>query len=394
MTSSGGTVLFLEHEASRTGASIFLLRLLGWLKTDSNFDFQTLAGRWGELLPEFRSVGIVDTFEPEPKLIYRVLRRLKSNNWQQSKHLATLREKLVRSDIRLIYANSVASARMLDFLSFLRCPVICHVHELDGAIQTVGSQHIHMLEKRKPHYIAVSHAVAENLTRKYRIPANRVRVIYGFVPVPEFSPAEANLQESIRREIGIGREPKIICGCGSIEHRKGTDIFVEVAVEVIRRNGDIPAHFVWIGGSREGVETMRKHLIRLGLADRVHFVGSKSNVASYFEAADIFLLTSREDPFPLVMLEAALHEIPIVCFDETGGAPEFLLHDSGFVVPKFDIGKMSDKVMELLASPRLCKRMGAAGRQKVISRHKLSAGAQEIANVIGETLGLESGAPI
>ncbi|RXG96249.1 glycosyltransferase family 4 protein [Bradyrhizobium zhanjiangense] len=390
MTSKDGTVLFLEHEASRTGASIFLLRLLSWLRTDSNFDFRILAGRWGELLPEFRSVGMVDAFEPEPKLAYRFIRRLKSNNWQQSKHLHALREKLAQSDIRLIYANSVASARMLDFLSFLQCPVICHVHELNGAIQTLGSQSIHILEKYKPHYIAVSHAVAENLTRKHRIPANRVRVIYGFVPVSEFSPREANLQESIRREIGIPRETKIICGCGSIEHRKGTDIFVEVARTVIRRNEALPAHFVWIGGTPDGVETMRKRLTRLGLTDRVHFIGSKSNVAPYFEAADIFLLTSREDPFPLVMLEAALHKTPIVCFDQTGGAPEFLLNDSGFVVPKFDIEKMSDKVMELLASPHLCKQMGEAARQKVISCHELSLGAQQIANVIGERLGLRS----
>lgn len=386
MTSRDGTVLFLEHEASRTGASIFLLRLLDQLRTDSNLDFGVLAGRWGELLPEFRSVGTVDAFEPEPSLAYRVLRRLKLNNRQQSKHLALLREKLARRDIRLIYANSVASAKMLDFLSFLRCPVVCHVHELDGAIQTLGSQHINVLEKHKPHYIAVSHAVAENLTRKYRIPADRVRVIYGFVPVSEFSHTDVNSQDSIRREIGIARETKVICGCGSIEHRKGTDIFIEVAGEVIRRSGALSVHFVWIGGTHEDVATMRKRLARFGLTDRVHFVGSKSNVASYFEAADVFLLTSREDPFPLVMLEAALHETPIVCFDQTGGAPEFLCNDSGFVVPKFDIEKMSDKVMELLASPQLCKQMGAAGRRKVISRHELSAGAREIANVIRKNL--------
>ncbi|WP_091878319.1 glycosyltransferase family 4 protein [Bradyrhizobium sp. Rc2d] len=389
MTSKGGTVLFLEHEASRTGASIFLLRLLDWLKTDTSFNFRVLAGRWGELLPEFQSLGIADTFEPEPNFVYRVLRRLKLNNRQQSEHLDALRQKLGRSDIRLIYANSVASARMLDFLSFLQCPVICHVHELDGAIQILGSQYIHVLEKHKPHYIAVSRAVAENLTKKYLIPANRVRVIHGFVPVSEFCRAESDLQESVRREIGIAPDAKIICGCGSIEHRKGTDIFVKVADEVIRRSGAFPVHFVWIGGAREDIETMCKRLVRLGLADRIHFVGSKSNVASYFEAADIFLLTSREDPFPLVMLEAALHETPIICFDQTGGAPEFLQDDSGFVVPKFNIEKMSDKVMELLASPHLCKQMGAAGRRKVISRHDLTVGAREIAAVIGERLELE-----
>lgn len=386
MSSKRGTVLFLEHEASRTGASIFFLRLLRWLRANCEFEIHILAGSPGEMLSDFQSIGTVDTFGPRPTLSYKTVRRLKLSNWHDSNHLAYLRKKLAGSDVRLIYANSVASAKMLEFLSFLRCPVICHVHELDGAIQALGPNCIDILEKHKPTYIAVSRAVEENLTRKYGIPAERVKMIYGFIPIAEVSQARTNSRETVRREFGIPREAKMICGCGSIEHRKGTDIFLEVAADITRRNSAVSVYFVWIGGSRQAVDTMRKRVLSSGLGGVLHFAGSRSNVAPYFEAADIFLLTSREDPFPLVMLEAALQQKPIVCFDQAGGAPEFLHRDSGLVIPKFDIGRMSDKVIELLASPDLCSRLGAAAKQKVIGCHDLTVGASKIASVIEDRL--------
>ncbi|MDE5452814.1 glycosyltransferase [Bradyrhizobium sp. CSA112] len=382
MSSKHGTVLFLEHEASRTGASIFLLRLLRWLRANSEFGIHILAGSSGEMLSEFQFIGTVDTIEPRPTLPYKVLRRLKMSSWHDKNHLAKLRKGLARGNIRLIYANSIASARMLDFLSFLACPVICHVHELDGAIQGLGLQNIRVLERHKSHYIAVSHAVRQNLTDNYGISARRIQTIHGFIPLSNASVAQDPSPEAIRLELGIPQHAKIVCGCGSIEHRKGIDLFLRVAAEVTEKNGAAGPHFVWIGGKRQNVHEMRKQVSSSGLQNLVHFIGNRPNVAPYFEAADIFLLTSREDPFPLVMLEAALHQLPIICFDHTGGAPEFLQRDTGFIVPKFDIEKMADKVVELLASPELCRRTGTAAKQKVISCHDLSVGGAKIASII------------
>jgi glycosyltransferase involved in cell wall biosynthesis len=393
MNGKRGTVLFLGHDASRTGASIFLLRLLRWLRANHDFDFRILTGSTGDLSSDFQSIGTVDSFEPNPTPLYRILRRLKLSNWHDSKHLAGLRDRLARDDIRLIYVNSIASARMLDFLSFLACPVICHVHELDGAIQSLGIQNIGILEKCKSTYIAVSHAVEQNLTEKYGVSADRVQTIYGFIPVSDVIDAQAHSQEAIRRELGVAQEVKIVCGCGSIEHRKGTDIFLKVAAEVTQRRSIVPVHFVWIGGKPQRVDDMRKQASSLGLGSVVHFIGNRPNVAPYFEAADIFLLTSREDPFPLVMLEAALHQKPIICFDQTGGAPEFLQHDAGFIVPKFDVGEMSDKVIALLASPDLRRRMGTAAKQKVTNCHDVTVGGPKIASMIEGTLLAQSAAP-
>src|SRR5262249_8581978 len=144
-------------------------------------------GRSGELSSEFASVAAVDLFQPTASILYRALRRLDHHHGLLASHLTRLRERLSEAGIRLIYVNSVARSQMLDFLSFLNCPVVCHVHELAGAISLLnaatGVQTIDLLEKRSPRYIAVSAAVERNLVG-YGVPQSRVEVIHGFIPAP------------------------------------------------------------------------------------------------------------------------------------------------------------------------------------------------------------------
>jgi glycosyltransferase involved in cell wall biosynthesis len=107
---------------------------------------------------------------------------------------------------------------------------------------------------------------------------------------------------------------------------------------------------------------------------------------SYYDASDIFLLTSREDPFPLVMLEAASRSLPIVCFANSGGAPEFVEKDAGLIVPDFNTDKMAEEVMRLLSLPELRSSMGKAGQQKILNRFTLEIGAPKLARVIQDEL--------
>ena len=98
------------------------------------------------------------------------------------------------------------------------------------------------------------------------------------------------------------------------------------------------------------------------------------------------MLTSREDPYPLVCLEAAAVAKPIVCFAGAGGMPEFVEEDCGFVVPYLDIMAMADRVGLLLDSLECRITMGAAARRKVTRRHDISRAAPRIMEVIERTI--------
>src|SRR5690606_13273171 len=98
------------------------------------------------------------------------------------------------------------------------------------------------------------------------------------------------------------------------------------------------------------------------------------------------LLSSREDPYPLVVLEAALQEIPVVCFEDAGGAPELIEADAGFVVPFLDINAASDAVIQLILDPGLRQIMGGKGRRKVLERHNTDKSIGKIEAIIQKYL--------
>ena len=380
-----GTVLFLSHDASRSGAPIMLLNFLRWLRQNRAVQFRILIGNSGDLIADFEAVGAVDTFEPDRTFWYKALRRLKCNDRYLSYHRARLRERLLNSDIRLVYANSVASAPMLEFLSFLNCPVICHVHEPAMSIRKLGTRALDLVKSRTSVYIAVSQSVKENLSESYQIPEDKIHLLLGSIPILE-QPKVRDLHRDLRRELAIPATAKIVCGCGSIEFRKGTDIFLEVASHVSRKNLNFPVHFIWVGGEAAMIRRVRMQTVSSSLNNLVHFVGQTSSVIPYFEASDIFLLTSREESLSLVMLEAALCERPIICFDQSGHPPEFVEQDAGFVVPGFDSIKMGDRLIELLSNPDLCRRLGMGAKSKLLTKYNFDVSASKIANVIEDMI--------
>jgi glycosyltransferase involved in cell wall biosynthesis len=384
MSLSRGSVLFLSHDASRTGAPIVLLNLLRWLHRNRELQAHILIGAsFGDLIPEFQALGSVHTYMPERTLLYRVLRRLKLHGRITSSHQSQLRAKLSQSDIRLIYANSVVSARMVEYLSFLNCPVVCHVHELDIGIKYLGPETISLLEKYVCRYIAVSPAVKANLVENHGVAPEKVTVIQGMVPIADYLKApQARGSEEVRRELNIAPEARIVCGCGSIEARKGTDLFLQVADQVLRQYRASPVHFIWVGGTPEALRKARRQVAASAAKDVVHFIGQRADVVPYFDACDVYLLTSREEALPLVMLEVALRQKPIICFDRSGHPPEFVRQDAGFAVPDFDANKMSEKLIELLSNPELGRRMGAIGKQRAIDNYDLTNGAAEIAAIL------------
>jgi glycosyltransferase involved in cell wall biosynthesis len=381
------TVLFISHDASRTGAPILLLRFLRWFRDHHQIPFRTLVVSPGELLPDFASVGPMHVLEPRSRL-NGVFRRLNFPIRDNSRHLSSLRECLLEANIGLIYSNTIATGKALDYLSFLDCPVICHVHELEQAIQQCDKNgNLSMVKKHASSYVAVSHAVKENLMAKHGIREDEITVIHGFVPtIQRVAGGSGGARELVRQELKIPIDARLICACGSIEPRKGPDLFLQVADKLLQVQPDGATHFVWIGGNKEQVKAMRQQVQEMSRDDTVHFIGSRRDTSAYYEASDVLLLPSREDPFPLVMMEAALRRRPIVCFDNSGGAPEFVQHDAGFIVPAFDVEAMAAKLAVLLTSHELRRRMGEAGRQRVLRSHDLDSSAPKIAAIIQNAL--------
>ena len=117
---------------------------------------------------------------------------------------------------------------------------------------------------------------------------------------------------------------------------------------------------------------------KLGLDGRVHFVGEVTNPADLFSVLDVFLVTSREDPYPLVMLEAAALGVPIVSF-ANGGSVEFAgdQNDSprAVIVPYLDVEGMAASVAELIEDDETRIAIGKRGQERVLNEHTVDVAA-------------------
>ena len=378
------TILFISHDASRTGAPIVLLNFLRWFKENTDIPFKILLRNGGPLEGAFANLAPTMIFNQERcTRSQRVLKRL--GLWHPEKQL---RQFLCHDDIGLIYSNTITNHTVLGQLaSFLQCPVISHVHELDYWIYRTGIENFEITKALTYHFIAVSNAVKENLIAHHNIDETCISTVYEFVPTATLDHQQAlKRQHEIRQQLNIPLDAFIVGAAATLDWRKGADLFIQLARTVRRANPEAPIYFLWLGGDekhdRLRFYELRHDLKKLNLEHTAIFLGNQPNPLDYFAAFDAFALLSREDPYPLVCLEAASLEKPILCFDRAGGEQEFVEDDGGFVVPYLDIETMAAKVYLLYESPLLRERMGKRAAQKVRERHEIGTSASQITQIV------------
>jgi len=356
-------VLFISHDAQPHGAQFLLLHLVRWIARHGGIEAHVLLKRPGPLAAQFAEVATT-TVLPEGGP-------------------AALLETLRRESFDLVYSNTVVNGELLEGLSSLNCPVITHVHELEYWISyRSGAVNNAQVVARTDAFIACSHAVARCLESTLKIPPAKIFTVHEFIPA---NPGPINFlaaRAKVRKSLQLPEDALLVAGSGTTDWRKSPDLFIQVARAVTQQMPNV--HFLWVGGDGTGPEygMLRHDLKRMNLLGQVHFLGHQENPREFFAASDLFALTSREDPYPLVTLEAAALGLPLLGFDQTGGIGELIEQDSGFLVPYLDISAMAARAVELLRDPALRRKLGERGREKVQARHDVSIAAAKIANII------------
>ena len=386
---SSADILFISHDAGRTGAPLVLLNFQRWLKKHTSVEFSTILRRRGPLEPDFAALG--DTFLIETPRWERIVRKriasqLPLPRFGSNKRLASFRDR----SHRLIYSNTVTNGDILGLLVRPGMKVVTHVHELDYWIDKTGPDNWAQVCRHTTKFIAVSEAVSRNLQERHRISADRMEVVHEFIPVDHNSKVNApDRGATIRQQLGIPTNAFVVGASGCETWRKGKDLFVQLATLLRRRHPTRLFWFVWVGwqGDEEERRQLRHDTEKGGVADTFSWTGEVSNPLDYFASFDAFALVSREDPFPLVCLEAALLEKPILCFADAGGISELVEDDSGFVLPYLDLNAMADKLLILAENEGLRLRMGACGAVKVRERFSLDVMAPRLHHVVSSVLG-------
>ena len=382
-------VLFISHDASRTGAPFLLLHFLRWLKANSDIPVSILLRQDGVLRNDFSRLGFTAVIRRSKFRGNSLLRKLTGFDLQsmvEKFRIGQLNQYIKNNNIRLVFSNTIVNGDVLYSIKGTGCPVITYVHELEYWIRyRTDPEHLKYVFDCTDHYLAGSAAVRSNLVQNHNISIEKISVIHDFIPIQlQQSEVNADLIAQIRSSLGIPENALIVGGAGTADWRKGVDLFVQLSGAISRKFTDKPVHFIWVGGDTQSLKfnELRYDSDRLGLQHVIHFVGTVPDYLQYLAAFDIFSLTSREDCFPLVMLESALFRKPILCFDCAGGAKEFVEDDVGYVIPYLDIEMMADKAVILLRSEQMRATFGDIAKKKVVQRHDIESAAPKILQII------------
>src|SRR5208283_4884404 len=148
----------------------------------------------------------------------------------------------------------------------------------------------------------------------------------------------------VMRPLGADDKRVVVIGCGTVELRKGVDLFISVAAALQKRSPSRRFRFVWVGKDICDDPSLFSRCLAAqvdcsGLPETVTFLGEVNSLEPVYAMADIFLLSSRLDPFPNVAIDAMLAGLPVICFKNGSGVAEMLSNHAGLkrlVVPYAD----------------------------------------------------------
>jgi glycosyltransferase involved in cell wall biosynthesis len=174
--------------------------------------------------------------------------------------------------------------------------------------------------------------------------------------------------EAVRRELAVDQGDTLVTTVASLKPLKGVDLLLRAARRVLRTNRAVTFLIVGDGPERSNLERLAGVL---DIGERVRFVGVRGDVPALLRSSDMFVLSSRTEAFPLVVLEAMASGLPVVA---TGvGSVREMVEDgiSAIVVPPEDSNALADAIVRIIDDEELARAFGDEGRRIVERRFRV-----------------------
>lgn len=330
-------VLLVGHDAMRFGAQFLLLSIGRVLVSQfgCHVRFLLISEGWkegvpGDLMDEYKRLGDVRCMKPA------------------SEELAKMLRQDLEDGFSVALTNTTIAGVFVEPLKMAGFKIASLIHELPGLLRSY---------ELYPQASTIS-----RLADKVIFPAAKVKEAFeGLVgevtheadifPQGLYNTSVLTVapgDNGLRAELGLPDNAKIVLGVGYADLRKGIDRFVSVGLSICARQRDV--YFVWVGAlSAEATHWYEPEIDAAGLQDHVRILGHRDDVARFFASADAFYLSSREDPFPSVVLEALACGLPVVGHEGCGGC-DSLIRKHGVLVPRDNPLEAADGIQALIRS--------------------------------------------
>jgi len=358
-------ILFVGHDGIVAGAQTVLLEVVRWFAMHTNRRIKTLLLDVGPMANDYIKYGEV-----------YVLSNKQVDDVEKFKCFLC-------EDFEFTYLSTVLSGRFLKLLKEnkieIDTDIITNIHEMEKVLDLFPEE-LQELQHQTKHWISGSPESTKVLLNKYKVPAEQLTTIPAFInPIANKKDKDNQFKKEARKILELDNDAFVVMGCGTAYWRKAPDIFLETAKK-LKNITNKNIQFVWIGDG-EDKENLESTLA-LSEKEYIHFIGHQNDAEKLLAAGDVFFLSSREDPFPLVCLLAAQHHIPTLCFKEATGITEFVQNDAGICLPEISSTIASEALNELACDDGLLKQLGKKAHERVFSSYTTEKKMVEVFNTI------------
>ena len=353
-------ILLISHEASRTGAPMLLLNLTKWLVVKKpNMAVSVLLVKGGDLESDFQKVTktyILNVNNEFDNYFYDTI-----DKFQQ-------RIRIFHYKWDLVFSNTIVNGEVLQNFKYKKTKIVSYIHELKQSIDKYNTKgKVEGTLKLSNYFFCGSQIVRNTLINDFQVSPKITTVVNSFI---DFKKQDYSKDPSknitLRKKLKIDSSTTVVGMIGSFDKRKGCDLFIETARKM--KNKDI--HFVWIGADIRSSFLNKIKDLKLSL------IPPCEDYIKYYHLFDIFYISSREDPYPMVLVEASAFGIPIICFNNSGGAQEFIDDKVGFVIPRLNPIEVASSLEKVINNSTLKNRNSDYIKQKSKLTHDINTNAE------------------
>jgi hypothetical protein len=217
-----------------------------------------------------------------------------------------------------------------------------------------------------PAALVVTVSAATDVAQRRAFPRRRTQIVYPGVDTSRFDAERIGDPRAVRRRLGLPEDRPVFGSVGRLNSWKGFHVLLEAADEVLARHPD--AVLVLVGGPHEleleYADRLHEQAARLGYDGRVRLVGYQPNPEEWMQAMDVFVHTSRHEPFGIVVIEAMTLGKPVVASAEGGPTEVITPGVDGLLSPYGDARALAAAISRLLGDAGLRAAVSSAARRR------------------------------
>ena len=211
--------------------------------------------------------------------------------------------------------------------------------------------------------IAISEAIKRFTIEVEAASADKISVVHYGIDFAWLSDDDIEAaRQHLRAALGVDADALLLGIVCRLVEQKG----IPYALEALRRlRAEYPQAHLVIAGDGEKAAELRRLAAALGVADRVHWLGWRSDAADLMAAFDVLLVPSLWEGFGLVLLEAMSRRVPVIA-SRVSAIPEVIVDgESGILIPPRDVDALTQAIARLLTDRALRKYMGLLGAARL-----------------------------